>query len=39
MRVITSVFLRQHALSYIFDSRICTYSSHIKYRQRLCEAV
>ncbi len=39
MRVITSVFLRKHALSYIFDSRICTYSSHIKYRQRLCEAV
>lgn len=39
MRVITFVFLRKHALKYIFDSRICTYSSHIKYRQRLCEAV
>lgn len=39
MRVITYEFLRKHALSYIFDSRICTYGSHIKYRQRLCEAV
>lgn len=39
MRIITCIFLRKHALKYIFDSRICTFTSHIKYRQRLSEAV
>lgn len=39
MRIVSYIFLRKFALPYIFDSRICTFGSHIKYRQRLCEAV
>jgi hypothetical protein len=39
MRVVSGLFLRKYALSYIFSSRICTFTSHIKYRQRLYEAV
>lgn len=39
MRIISMLFLRKYSLAYIFNSRICTYGSHIKYRQRLCEAV
>jgi hypothetical protein len=39
MRIISGLFLRKYALSYIFSSRICTFNSHIKYRQRLYEAI
>lgn len=35
MRIISNLFLRKYALGYIFNSRICNFSSHIKYRQRL----
>ena len=39
MRVLSNQFLRKHALHYIFNSRICNYTSHIKYRKRLQEAI
>jgi hypothetical protein len=39
MRIISNLFLRKYSLNYIFNSRICNFRSHIKYRQRLREAV
>ena len=39
MRVLSNLFLRKYALQYIFNSRICNYSSHIKYRHRMREAI
>ena len=39
MRIVSCLFLRKYSLSYIFNSRICNFKSHIKYRQRLIEAV
>ena len=39
MRILSSLFLRRYSLSYIFNSRICNFRSHIKYRHRLTEAV
>jgi hypothetical protein len=39
IRLLSNLFLRKYALNYIFNSRICNYSSHIKYRYRLCEAI
>ena len=39
MRVLSNLFLRKYALSYIFNSRICNFGSHIKYRYRLMEAI
>jgi hypothetical protein len=39
MRYLSNLFLRKYALNYIFNSRICNYASHIKYRYRLCEAI
>ena len=35
MRVISNLFFREYALEYIFNSRISSYSSHIKYRGSL----
>jgi hypothetical protein len=39
MRIISNLFLRKYSYSYIFNSRICNFSSHIKYRHRICEAI
>jgi hypothetical protein len=39
MRVISNIFFRRHALNYIFNSRISNYSSHVKYRQSLWQAL
>jgi hypothetical protein len=39
MRIISNLFLRKYSLNYIFNSRICNFRSHIKYRHRLCEAI
>lgn len=39
MRVLSNLFLRKYSLTYIFNSRICNFSSHIKYRHRLAEAI
>lgn len=39
MRVISNVFFRRHALHYIFNSRISNFSSHVKYRQSLWQAL
>lgn len=39
MRLLSNLFLRKYSLNYIFNSRICNYGSHIKYRYRLCEAI
>lgn len=39
MRILSNLFLRKYSLNYIFNSRICNYRSHIKYRHRLAEAV
>ena len=38
-RIISNLFLRKYAFEYIFNSRITNYSSHIKYRHKLREAV
>ena len=39
MRVISNIFFRRHALNYIFNSRISNFSSHVKYRQSLWQAL
>ena len=39
MRIVSKIFFRKYSLSYIFNSRICNFKSHIKYRHRLAEAV
>jgi hypothetical protein len=39
MRTISNLFFRKHAMHYIFNSRISNYSSHIKYRQSLWQAL
>lgn len=39
MRIASNLFFRKNALHYIFNSRICNYGSHIKYRKGLWEAV
>jgi hypothetical protein len=35
MRIISNLFFRKYSLNYIFNSRICNFRSHIKYRHRL----
>jgi hypothetical protein len=39
MRIISNLFFRKYSLNYIFNSRICNFRSHIKYRHRLWEAI
>lgn len=39
MRIISNIFFRKHALNYIFNSRISNFSSHVKYRQSLWQAL
>jgi len=39
IRTLSCVFLRRYSLNYIFNSRVCNYVSHIKYRQRFLEAI
>lgn len=39
MRVISNIFFRRYALNYIFNSRISNFSSHVKYRQSLWQAL
>jgi hypothetical protein len=39
LRVISNLFFRQYALEYIFNSRISSYASHIKYRSSLWQAL
>lgn len=39
MRVLSNLFFRQYALEYIFNSRISSYGSHIKYRSSLWQAL
>ncbi len=39
IRTLSCVFLRKYSLNYIFNSRVCNYVSHIKYRQRFLEAI
>ena len=39
LRVLSNLFLRKHALTYIFSSRVTNQGSHIKYRGRLREAL
>ena len=39
MRIISNLFFRKYSLNYIFNSRICNFKSHIKYRHRLWEAI
>lgn len=39
IRTLSCVFLRKYSLHYIFNSRVCNYVSHIKYRQRFLEAI
>lgn len=39
MRIVSNLFLRKYSFNYIFNSRICNFKSHVKYRYRLCEAI
>lgn len=39
LRVISNLFFRKYALEYIFNSRISSYGSHVKYRGSLWEAL
>jgi hypothetical protein len=39
IRTLSGLFLRKYSLHYIFNSRVCNYVSHIKYRQRFLEAI
>ena len=39
MRIISNLFFRKYALEYIFNSRISSYNSHIKYRSSLWQAL
>jgi len=39
MRVLSNIFLRRHALTYIFNSKISNISPHVKYRFKLLEAI
>ena len=39
MRIVSGLFLRKYSMSYIFNSRISNFRSHIKYRHRICEAI
>ena len=38
-RILSNLFFRKYSLSYIFNSRICNFRSHIKYRHRLWDAI
>ena len=39
MRVLSNLFLRKYALAYVFNSRISSLGTHVKYRQALLQAV
>lgn len=39
IRILSYVFMRKHCLSYIFNSRVKNYSTHIKYRKRIIEGI
>lgn len=39
MRKISLVFIKRYSWQYIFSSRITNYGIHIKYRQRMLEAI
>jgi hypothetical protein len=39
MRILSYLFLRKHAMQYIFNSRVTNYASHIKYRMKLRDAL
>ncbi len=39
LRILSNLFLRKYSLHYIFNSRICNFGSHIKYRQSLWKAI
>lgn len=39
MRIVSNLFFRRYAMDYIFNSRISNYSSHIKYRKSLWNAL
>jgi hypothetical protein len=39
VRVLSNLFFRKYALEYIFNSRISSFGSHIKYRSSLWRAL
>lgn len=39
IRILSCLFLRKYSLQYIFNSRVSNFASHIKYRQKLREAL
>lgn len=39
IRILSHIFMRKYCLSYIFNSRIKNYNTHIKYRKRMLEGI
>jgi hypothetical protein len=39
IRILSYIFMRKHCLSYIFNSRVKNYATHIKYRTRIIEGI
>ena len=39
IRILSYQFLRKHALSYIFNSRVKNHSTHVKYRNKLMDGL
>ena len=39
MRIMSQVFLRRSALSYIFNSKVGNVQTHLKYRARFLKAL
>jgi hypothetical protein len=35
LRILSHNFLKKHSLEYIFNSRVCNFKGHVKYRERL----
>ena len=39
VRILSFVFLRKYCLSYVFNSRVKNYMTHVKYRRRITEGL
>jgi hypothetical protein len=39
IRILSFLFMRKHCLTYIFNSRVKNFTTHIKYRRRIIEGI
>ena len=39
IRILSYIFMRKYCLSYIFNSRVKNYCTHIKYRKRIIKGI